>query len=252
MKRIITILLCFVLLCAILPLTVLATEDAEVIRLVDDAEILSSSEEEKLLEKLDRISEEYKADVIIYTVNSSDYDQLVDYAKVLYDEMDYGQGEDRDGLMLLINMDEEDREYWLYPSGFCKDAFDESNMESVKDAIEPALREEEFADAFAAFIEECEYYLDGYINGFPFRFGGNLVISLLIGFVVALIATSVMRGKLKSVRRQETANQYTKTGSMRVTVSHDLFLYRTVNRVKKAQNNNSSSKSSYRGSGGKF
>ena len=104
----------------------------------------------------------------------------------------------------------------------------------------------DYFGAFDEFIDGCVYQIKGERNGFPFNFGMSLLVSLAIGFVVALIATGIMRAKLRSVRTQSAAREYIKPGSMQLTRSTDLFLYRTMDRRRKPQNTSSSS----RGGGG--
>ena len=104
----------------------------------------------------------------------------------------------------------------------------------------------DYYGAFDEFIDCCTYEIQGERNGFPFNFGLSLGVSLAIGFVVALIATGIMRAKLKSVRTQSAAREYIKPGSMQLTRSTDLFLYRTMDRRRKPQNTSSGS----RGGGG--
>jgi uncharacterized protein len=48
-----------------------------------------------------------------------------------------------------------------------------------------------------------------------------------------------MKGQLKSVRKQNRANNYMKTGSLQVTVHRDLFLYRDITRTRKQTNSSS-------------
>lgn len=67
------------------------------------------------------------------------------------------------------------------------------------------------------------------------------LICLAIGLVIALIVTGIMKGQLKSVRAQSAAAEYVKQGSLQVTESHDLFLYRNVTRVPRPKSNNSGS-----------
>jgi len=50
-----------------------------------------------------------------------------------------------------------------------------------------------------------------------------------------------MKGQLKSVRFKSAASDYTKAGSMNVTESRDLFLYRTVSRREKPRENSGGS-----------
>ena len=93
---------------------------------------------------------------------------------------------------------------------------------------------------------------DGRVNGFPFKFGKNLIICLIIGIIAGLIVALVLKGQLKSVRKQNQANVYTKPGSMHLTVQNDFFLYRTVDRRQKSSNSSSGSSPSQGSSSGSF
>ena len=65
----------------------------------------------------------------------------------------------------------------------------------------------------------------------------------MVGLVLALIVTSVLKGQLKSVRKQDQANSYVRSGSMQVTLSRDIYLYRHVSRTKRESSNSSGSRS---------
>lgn len=240
MKRKILSLLFAVLLCFAAVMPVFAQSS----RLLDDADLLSGAEERELQEKLNDLSEAFQADIVIVTVETTGRYDPSAYIELFYDENRYGQGSDRDGVMLLVAMEE--REFRILSNGYCSDAIDSGRIESITDAIQPDLSDGEYAQAFDTFAEECRYYLDGHINGFPFEFGKNLIISLIVGLVVALIVTGVMRSKLKTVKKQHTANQYTRHGSMHITKATDLYLYSNVTRVRKAQSSSGS-----RGGGGR-
>lgn len=241
MKKILSLLLALVV-CTVLIMPVFAANGY----LLDDADILSGTEESRLQAKLDNLSEEFEADIVIVTVENTGRYAPEEYIERFYDENGFGQGSDRDGVMLLVAMEE--REFKILSNGYCSYAINPGKIDSVVDAMQDDMSDGDYAEAFESFLEECRYYLNGYINGFPFAFGRNLLISLIVGLVVALIVTGIMRGKLKSVKKQHTANQYTKPGSMQVTRATDLYLYSNVTRVRKAQ---SSSSSGSRSSGGR-
>ena len=65
------------------------------------------------------------------------------------------------------------------------------------------------------------------------------MIPLALMAVVGLIVALVLKGQLKSVRKQNQANTYVKPGSMRLTISRDIFLYSHVSRTRKANNSSS-------------
>ncbi|MBQ2900235.1 MAG: hypothetical protein IJE49_00110 [Agathobacter sp.] len=146
----------------------------------------------------------------------------------------------------------EEREYRILSNGLGAAAISMDDIDYIGDYNSYELSEGYYADAFHLFIDECEYEINGEINDFPFEFGINLCISLVIGLVVALIVTGIMRLKLKFVAMQLAATEYVKSGSMHLTVSNDLFLYRTIHRRKKESNTSRASGSSRNVGGGKF
>ena len=142
------------------------------------------------------------------------------------------------------------REYRILSNGFAGVAIDGGDIDAIGEAIVPDLSDGNYADAFDTFVDQCSYYLDGHLNGFPFNFGKNLMIALVIGIVAGVIVAFVLKGQLKTVRKQNQANVYVKQGSMNITAQRDLFLYRDVTRSKKSSSNGSSSGGSSRSSGG--
>lgn len=252
-KRVIAILFALTL-CLSLIIPVFAAEDAK-LRVVDNADLLSDAEEAALRSRLDEISEKYLADVVVLTVNSLDDKSPMEYADDYYDYNGYGMGTNNDGLLLLVSM--ESRDWWISTCGSCIDAFDDSTIESIGELIVSDLGNENYADAFDTFADECAYYLDGYINGFPFPTGMMIVISLVVGLIVALIGTGIMKGQLKSVRAQAAAFDYVKKGSLDVALAREFFLYRNVSITKKdtdsgSSTHKSSSGTTHGGGGGKF
>ncbi len=222
-------------------------------RLVDTADLLNPTEELALSAKLDTISEQYQMDVVIVTTDSTDDKSAMEFADDYYDYNGYRQ----DGVLLLISM--EYRDWWISTTGKAINAIHDSAIEDIEDRILEDLSNGFYAEAFDAFIDKCEYYIDGAINGFPFDFGFNLIVALVVGFVAALIVTLIMKGQLKSVRCQSAASSYVKEGSFCLTQSYEMFLYRQISRTRKETNSSggssthrSSSGRSHGGGGGRF
>ncbi len=69
-----------------------------------------------------------------------------------------------------------------------------------------------------------------------------MLISYGVGLLVALITVAVMYGQLKSVRKQQAASQYIIPGSLNVTYSSDVYLYRNVTKIPVQKNNSDSSR----------
>ena len=75
----------------------------------------------------------------------------------------------------------------------------------------------------------------------------HYVTCLVIGLVLAFVAMLIMQSGMKTVKSQNFAGNYIVSGSLKMRVSSDRFLYRTVSKTPKPKSNNSSG--SFRGGG---
>lgn len=243
-KRIVAVLLLLVI-CFAIPVS--AETDKEL--LVDQANLLTEAEADKLERELERISDRYDVDVVVLTVYSLGYQSSQAYADDFFDYKGYGRGSNRDGILLLVSTERND--WCISTSGSCQKDFDDNALDQIEDSILPNLRVGDFNEAFIAFVEECEQTL-------KFDFAKHILIAIVVGVVVALIVTGIFRSQLKSVKFQSGASNYVRPGSMNVTKSQDIFLYKNVSRRPKPQNNSSSgghrssSGRSHGGRSGKF
>lgn len=235
-KKIISLLLALTL-CLCLALTVSAEETYYYV--YDEAYLLTADEEAALAEKLADLSQQYNAQILVVTVDDLDSADVDWYLNSLYDVMGFGYGENHDGVMLMLSMKE--RDWRILSNGYAGEAITEQEIEWIGDIIVSDLSDGNYATAFDLYADEVAYYLDGYINGFPFDAGATLLTSLVTGLIVAWIVTAVLKGQLKSVRKQDQANSYIKPGSLQVTLQNDLYLYRNVTRTKKAETSSSGS-----------
>lgn len=221
---------------------VIDTSDAEAYFLYDEADLLTDGEEAALEKKLADVSGTYSAQILVCTIASmdgADIDRFIDH---LYDTMGFGYGEDRDGVLLLVCMDP--REYRILSNGFAGVAIDGDAIDKMGGAFVSDLSKGNYAAAFTQFADQCAYYLEGHLNGFPFNVGKNLLISLAIGIAVGVIVAFILKSQLKTVRKQDRANAYVKKNSMDLTHQSDIYLYRTVSRTRRSSSDSAS------GSGG--
>ncbi len=208
--------------------------------LSDGADLLTQGEKAALESRLEQISTTYGAQVAVVTQDAST--EPIDYAvEHIYDNGGYGFGSNRDGVLLLVCMDT--REYRILSNGFAADAIEPADIDSISDAIVPDLSAGDYAAAFRTFARECETYLNIHINGEPYDPLGILMIAVPVGLVVGLIYVLILKGQLKSVKRQGAANAYVRSGGIKLTQSGDYFMYRNVTRTAKPKDSSSSSRS---------
>ena len=212
--------------------------------LYDEADLLTDDQEAELVQKLAEVSHANNAQIVIATIasmNDGDIDSFVDY---LYDSMGFGYGENHDGVLLLVCMDP--REYRIVSNGYAGVAIGPDQIDTLCDFMETYLPNGHYTSAFHSFADQSGEFLEYYLMGSPFKVGKSLAISLIIGIIAGLIVAFILKGQLKSVRKQDQAYGYVKPGSMTVNIQYDIFLYRTVTRTKKQERVESTSS----GSGG--
>ena len=83
--------------------------------MIDKANLLSDSKEQEILSKLEYIKNYHQCEVVILTVNSLDNLDVLDYADLYYSNNNYGYGDDKTGIMLIIS--DEERDYGIYVRG---------------------------------------------------------------------------------------------------------------------------------------
>lgn len=236
-------------------------------RLIDMADLLTYEEESELLETLNEISERQKMDIVVITSEDMDgYTDIQEYADDLYDYCDYGYGANRDGLLLLISMEE--RDWYISTCGYGITAFTDAGISYLGSAMKEDLSSGNYASAFDTYAAECDQLITQAREGHPFSKKDLshaplsplvLPICIVIGLVGALLIVGSMKAQLKTVRKQTAAANYVRKGSMQLATQQDLFLYSKVDRVKKPEKDSSessthtsSSGTTHGGGGGNF
>lgn len=261
MKKKPLILLCLLLLC--LSMAIPAFADEALPRVVDYADCLTEAEESELLAKLDDISARQGMDVVIVTVQSLYGQDVTAFADNFYDENGYSP----DGILLMVST--YDREWAISTAGYGITAFTDAGLDYMAGQFVGAMSEEKFHAAFHTYADLCDEFISQAKAGkpydvdslpkAPFNVVKMLLISLGIGLFAALIITGSMKSKLKSVYAQPAAAEYVKRGSMHISQSREMFLYRRLDRRKKepqktggSSTHTSSSGRSHGGSSGSF
>ncbi len=241
-------------------------------RLVDEAGLLDQEDFEKVTQDLDEVSEKWQFDVVVVTVNSLDGKTAEAYADDYFDYNGYGYGENKDGILFLVAMD--DREWHMSTTGYGITVFTDDGLDYMSDEIVSYLSDEEYKKAFEEYASYCDKYLKAAQNGEPYGDGhypldlfnlGRLIISIIVGFILAIIWGNGKKALLKSVMKQEEATRYKTKEGLKLTKKEDRFIRQHVTShvIPKdsggsgsggggSSTHTSSSGTSHGGSGGKF
>lgn len=237
-------------------MTSLADNDRKV---VDMADLLDDSEEEKLQEQLLEIAEAHRCDVVVATTDSCEGKSPQDFTDDFYYENGYGYGDEIDGIILMVSMEE--RKFHFATRGRAIRIFTDYGLQRMDDLISEDLSDGAYYSAFERFGDLAEQFMVEYEEeGRPFdvgheyeekmSMGVRLLIALGVGLVISLIVFLVLLGQLKTVAPEKRAHEYIRKGSFRVTRARDIFLYNTVNRRKKEKNSGGGSSTHSTSDGG--
>ncbi|MBR4097098.1 MAG: TPM domain-containing protein [Oscillospiraceae bacterium] len=209
-----------------LTFTAINVSAANADKVVDNADILTDSEEQQLEAKMLDIVDKYSYDIAVVTVNSTDGKSMMDYADDYYDYNYYGE----DGLMLLYNYGT--NEAYITTDGKGIRAFTDNGIQNVGKAVRPYLNSDDYYKAFDSFADVSEQYIDYYEkHGKPYSKKNYVVIALIslgIGLVIAAIVCLVLKSQLKTAVLQTNATEYVRKGSKNVTYARDIYLYKKV------------------------
>ena len=251
MRTIARVSLFVLLLCAVTfaPLTsALAVQKgpapADVVRdsaslslLMDEAGLLSSSDAAALRSKLVELSDKHKADIVIVTVRSIGSATPIEFADDYFDYNGYGRGPNKDGIMLLVSMEE--RDWCISTKGSAINVFTDAGLTFIsKKLLDNGLRSDDYSKAFNTFADWCDKFYSKAANGKPFDVGhlpksvgdviGWSIAGLLAGLLIAAIVTSSQKKQLVSVKKKEQASDYILPGSLLLSNSADVFLNKNV------------------------
>ena len=234
-------------------------QSLEAARVVDEAEILTDSEEKELDAKIATIEQSHKVRILIGTMKSTDGTPLGKIANNVVDQIPADNGT----IVLLLSMKE--RDWYISTDNKMRVRItDGKGVEYLSGEFLPDLKEGKYAAAFTTFAATTDEMLTYYEKeGEPYDPANAFnLMALGIALACALILGGTIYYVLYEYESNVTfaaeADAYLNHDSFQLTRSEDDFLYTTVTRRDKPKKESSSSSSSssrdssHGGGGGKF
>lgn len=238
----------------------------------DNAGLLSLSEEQELDAMLRERSESLKFDIVFVTTDSTDGKTDEEYADDFYDYGGYGYGENHDGCLLLIDMDE--RGWHISTTGYGINALTDAGIEYIGYKMIDSLKDGDYAEAcntycdvVCDFVEYCDAnnaaydvdnledydpsYEDYEEESTPFeRIATSIIVGLIAGLITTIVVISILKGKMKTVRHKAHADDYLVQNSLVLTECTDVFITSNVTKTAKQSSSSSGGSSTHTGSSG--
>lgn len=225
-------------------------------KVYDFADLLTDEEETNLYNLIMEYIEKTNYDLAVVTIDNNPKSNEVDYADDFYDYNSFGKNETRDGVLILIDMD--NRKVYISTTGYAIKMYTDTIIDFVIDSGYDNLRNEEYFECLKNMVMELQTeYGDDYpdsnrnmkidSDGHPIYvkyISYNLVfiISSIITLIVSLILYFKSRLKIKVA----STISYLKNGN--ITIKQDKFINSSVTHTRIASDTYSSGGGSSGGS----
>ena len=233
-------------------------------RFVDNAGLLSPSQASEIREMLDNISEAYNFDLVIVTEIDIGNISAMNYADDFFDYNGYGFGEEYDGCLFLQVINS--RDFFFSTSGRGIRMMNNSALTALEDAVIKHLREDDYYQAYRAYVNRMEVYLELDAQGktyssFHNNYGIMVVIAWIISILAGIFIVSGWKKSMNTALPKTEASPYIIPGTLAFSDSRDRFLYSRVAKTAIPKNTSSggsggsrigSSGRSHGGRGGKY
>lgn len=200
--------------------------------LTDSYGLLTEAEQTAIESMAKQASE--KHDCGIYVMLVDDFTQLngnTDIYKAnytYYHDNNMGLGEGRDGIFLLLSMNDRDFSFFVYGEK-AEYALNDWGQMMLEDEFVDDLADNRWYDGLEDFVNTCDEYLTLAEQGDPVREppAGKLALSTAISSFIALLASSFMWNKNKWAKERTSAYGYI-SGTLVCDISEDRYLNTTV------------------------
>ena len=237
-KRIISLIIILVLAFSLTTAAFAVTKGT----IVDDERLLTDAHLTSLSFLADMVRAEYGFPVYIHTVATVGGMDPFAFAEQLYDNLGYGTGVDRSGVMLMVNMGERDAVF--FTRGYGNTVFTDYGWRKLEERYLPYLSDGKYYEAFEVFINGCDEHLEIAASGTPIdvnapgpygrqqNLGGAIVVIAVISLVLAALICFTIARKMKTAVISKTAHNYITPGGFNLTAQSDHFTHTTTTRVK--------------------
>lgn len=153
--------LCLFFLCVMLlgpgsAVTAFGAETPAEQRVFDGADLWDADETAWFEETIAALEEELSLDVVVVSTADTEGKDGQVYADDFYEEGGFGQGQDRSGILFLIDM--EHRELLLSTEGQGRRIFTDDRLESILDDVYAEAAEGDYTACVEIFLDDAEYY----------------------------------------------------------------------------------------------
>ena len=236
------------------PETVEQGDGTDVKHILDTSNLLSHEEWEELESRAEDISNRQHCG--IYFAMVDDYTEYRDGSVFevtyqLYHNNQLGVGDGRDGVIVLLSMEERDYAMFVYGE-YAEYAFDEYGQEKLEEKFLGFFEYDDWYGGISHYLDACDEFLTKADEGDPVRpsYWENILLVTGLSCLVSGAVCFWLLRSMKTVRAKDKADTYVSKGGLHLTQQLDQFSHTTVTRTKIQKESSGGSTHSESGGGG--
>lgn len=219
----------------------------------DVSDLLSFEQWEELESRAETISKRQNCGIYFALVDDFTdygYGDIYEVTYTIYHDNELGMGENRDGIIVMLSMEERDHAMFVYGE-YAEYVFNEYGQLMLEEAFLDDFGENDWYGGISHYLDTCDEFLTKAEEGKPVRESPLPSIAIATGAscLIAAIVCSVFKYRMRTVHQQTEANAYITEGGLQLTDQYDQYTHTTETRTK-IEKESSSGTSSESGGGG--
>lgn len=219
----------------------------------DVSDLLPFEQWEELENRAETISKRQNCGIYFALVDDFTdygYGDIYEVTYTIYHDNELGMGENRDGIIVMLSMEERDCAMFVYGE-YAEYAFNEYGQLMLEEAFLDDFGNNDWYSGISHYLDTCDEFLTKAEEGKPVRESPLPSIAIATGAscLIAIIVCLVMKYKMRTVHQKTEANAYITEGGLQLTSQYDQYTHTTETRTK-IEKDSSSGTSSESGGGG--
>ena len=224
---------------ALLLLFTLPASAAQGFYIYDEADLLTDAEEAELSELAEKISLSYECSIHFAAVEDysavSDAGSITEFAEEFYHSQLLGYGTERNGILLILSMEERDYDLCAYGAS-AHASFTDYGKEVLSEEFLDDFGYDDWYSGAYDYITGCDYLLSEAEYGTPVdtigaieqNTGTKLLIVFAPALIIALIVCLIFLAQMKTARRRINGAEYVSDYGTNLYIRQDIFTHRTT------------------------
>lgn len=223
-------------------------------KVYDFADLFNNTQESELFDKLTNFRKQTNLDIVIVTIDYNNKHNSAKYSDDFYDYNEFGIGEDRSGLLFLIDMDI--RNIYVTTTGKAINIYTDQRINNILDNVFSYFGNQEYYVGTNKFVDlalnyakinvddDSKYVINSDSELVKDRSG--LVNVFFVSVIITIIAIVIMANLNNNVSKANSSKSFLNKDTLVVKKINEVFLGSTVSKVRI---DNGSSSSGHRSSG---